>query len=284
MLLLCVLFIVSQSQEMDCIQTDGTTLQKFSLTYTLTNAGCPNTRTGKIYVNQLTTSNASISYTITNLKTPNDTSSSISPLFEVSEGTYKIDILYTFETRDFELENGTSTYQYCHIILDDLKIISTYETISNIDQTVVNSPHCAGNYGKVTCTAKTTGTLLNYSLSGVETKAGTPEGVFEDLAVGTYRCVVTSDHCSSQGKEFEVDYEKNCSGTDIWLDRQLYGEGKSFFIAGVVLILVGILMNLIICICCCKLCCVDSKPEKVAQKLEKKKKKKKQREAESEMK
>ncbi|BFU22138.1 hypothetical protein EHI8A_014620 [Entamoeba histolytica HM-1:IMSS-B] len=286
-LFIYVLYVFGGSLDKTCAcKCDGdSTTSNYQINIMTIDAECPGTATGEILVSQLNEGSfdATISY---NLKTvpggANVTSSSSA--FQVKEGTYSLTITYTFETRDFE--TGTASYKSCSCSFDGLTITAKYETISDITHEVTPNQHCAGSYGTIQCGAKVSSGNVSYRLSGTESRDFNQDGLFSNLPVGRYRCLVSSTHCVSQSEEFSLEYSKKCSSENIWLDRQIYGEGQGLFIAGLVLIVLGIVLNFCICVCCCKLIVHDRKSEKFTKKQfeNKTKKSKKQKKEEDELK
>ncbi|EDR29453.1 hypothetical protein EDI_220630 [Entamoeba dispar SAW760] len=287
-LFIYVLYVFGGSLDKTCeCKPDGdSTTSNYQINIMTVDAECPGTATGQILVSQLSEGSfdATVSY---NLKTvpggANVTSSSSA--FQVKEGTYSLTVTYTFETRDFD--TGTASYKSCLCSFDDLTIKAKYEDISDITYKVTPNQHCAGSYGMIQCSAKVSSGTVSYKLSGAESRDFNTDGLFSDLPVGRYRCLVKSTHCASQSEEFSLEYSKNCSSENIWLDRQIYGEGQGLFIAGLVLIGLGIILNFCICICCCKLIIHDRKSENfikrpVEEKTKKNKKQQKKEEVESE--
>ncbi|KAL7717344.1 Uncharacterized protein QTN25_005161 [Entamoeba marina] len=245
-----------------CLAYDGTCTSEElgitnSFTITTSQSDCPNTETGKIIITQNSATDALITYTLTEETTQTSVSSE-SNTFTVTNGTYTLKMVYDYTDRAFDSEEFNYTSFTCNVDTE-IVITASYETISSVTQEVTNNTHCAGSYGKVVCKADVSNGTLSYLLSGTESRDAQDSGEFTNLAIGTYRCVVTSENCNSQGDEFSIYYESDCTDAAVWVDRQLYGEGQSLFYAGLALIIIGIVLNIAVFLLCLKLFLFDRK-------------------------
>ena len=230
----------------------------FDYTVIFQDSQCPNTATGKISVISTSDINSTITYTLTNVESGGVVSSS-TPIFSVIPGTYFLTIHHSVETRN-ETSNGTE------ILVNstdcpptaNIAIRAQYDVVTITGSTVEHNPHCAGNYGSITCVPSATAKDLRLFLTGdLYGTTESADGVWSDLPVGDYRCRAQTDHCTSQSDVLEVRYEKECTDTQVWADQMIYGDGYPFFIAGIVLIAVGVVLNICVCFCCIKLVTCD---------------------------